>query len=101
MDNRDRFDKFTERARTVFSLAQEEAQRFNHSYIGTEHLLLGLVREGDGVAAEVLSNLGVHLASIRAEVERTVRRGDHIVQGGLRLPPRAGEVLEVGVVEAR
>ena len=55
----DRFDKFTERARRVLTLAQEEAQRFNHNYIGTEHLLLGLVREGDGVAAKVLSNLGV------------------------------------------
>ena len=57
----DKFDKFTERARKVLTLAQEEAQRFNHNYIGTEHLLLGLVREGDGVAARVLSNLGVQL----------------------------------------
>ena len=57
----DRFDKFTERARRVLTLAQEEAQRFNHNYIGTEHLLLGLVREGDGVAAKVLANLGVEL----------------------------------------
>ena len=58
----DRFDKFTERARRVLTLAQEEAQRFNHNYIGTEHLLLGLVREGDGVAAKVLNNLGVELS---------------------------------------
>ena len=57
----DRFDKFTERARKVLTLAQEEAQRFNHNYIGTEHLLLGLVREGEGVAARVLDNLGVEL----------------------------------------
>ena len=57
----DRFDKFTERARRVLTLAQEEAQRFNHNYIGTEHLLLGLVRDGDGVAAKVLANLGVEL----------------------------------------
>ena len=57
----DRFDKFTERARRVLTLAQEEAQRFNHNYIGTEHLLLGLVREGDGVAAKVLANLGVEV----------------------------------------
>ena len=57
----DRFDKFTERARKVLTLAQEEAQRFNHNYIGTEHILLGLVREGDGVAARVLDNLGVEL----------------------------------------
>jgi len=101
MDSRDRFDKFTERARTVFSLAQEEAQRLNHRYISTEHLLLGLVREGDGVAAKVLSNLGVDLASIRAEVERTVGRGDHIVLGDLGLTPRARKVVELAVDEAR
>jgi ATP-dependent Clp protease ATP-binding subunit ClpC len=59
----DRFDKFTERARKVLQLAQEEAQRFNHNYIGTEHLLLGLVREGEGVAAKVLGNLGVERLS--------------------------------------
>ena len=57
----DKFEKFTERARKVLSLAQDEAQRFNHNYIGTEHLLLGLVREGDGVAAKVLANLGVDI----------------------------------------
>ena len=62
----DRFDKFTERARKVLQLAQEEAQRFNHNYIGTEHLLLGLVREGDGVAAKVLGNLGVELNKVRS-----------------------------------
>ena len=62
----DRFDKFTERARKVLTLAQEEAQRFNHNYIGTEHLLLGLVREGDGVAARVLTNLGVELPKVRS-----------------------------------
>jgi ATP-dependent Clp protease ATP-binding subunit ClpC len=101
MDNRDRFDKFTERARKVLSLAQEEAQRFNHNYIGTEHLLLGLVREGDGVAAKVLSNLGVDLTSIRAEVEHTVGRGDHIVLGDLGLTPRAKKVVELAVDEAR
>ena len=57
----EKFDKFTDRARKVLTLAQEEAQRFNHNYIGTEHLLLGLVREGDGVAAKVLANMGVQL----------------------------------------
>ena len=57
----DRFDKFTERARRVLTLAQDEAQRFNHNYIGTEHLLLGLVRESDGVAARILANLSVEL----------------------------------------
>jgi len=58
----DRFDKFTDRARKVLTLAQDEAQRFNHNYIGTEHLLLGLVREGEGVAARVLENMNVELA---------------------------------------
>lgn len=101
MDNRDRFDTFTERARKVLSLAQEEAQRFNHTYIGTEHLLLGLIREGDGVAAKVLSNLGVDLASARAEVERRIGQGDGIVLGDLGLTPRAKKVIELAMDEAR
>src|SRR5881398_1026396 len=63
------FDRFTERARKVLTLAQEEAQRFDHNYIGTEHILLGLVREGDGVAARVLSNLGIELHKVRSAVE--------------------------------
>jgi ATP-dependent Clp protease ATP-binding subunit ClpC len=70
----DKFEKFTERARKVFSLAQEEAQRFNHNYIGTEHLLLGLVREGDGIAARVLANLGVQLPKVRSAVEFIIGR---------------------------
>jgi ATP-dependent Clp protease ATP-binding subunit ClpC len=61
----ERFDKFTDRARKVLTLAQDEAQRFNHNYIGTEHLLLGLVREGEGVAARVLENMNVELAKVR------------------------------------
>ena len=77
----DRFDKFTERARRVLTLAQEEAQRFNHNYIGTEHLLLGLVREGDGVAAKVLANLGVELNKVRSAVEFIIGRGDRAVLG--------------------
>src|SRR5258708_19644221 len=102
MDNNlDSFDKFTERARTVLSLAQEEAQRFNHGYIGTEELLVGLVREGDGVAGAVLRNLGVDLTSVRAEVERTVGLGDHSVQGDIGLTPRAKKVFELAVDEAR
>src|SRR5437867_3049966 len=71
----DRFDKFTERARRVLTLAQEEALRFNHNYIGTEHLLLGLVREGEGVAAKVLANLGVELNKVRSAVEFIIGRG--------------------------
>src|SRR5258707_1153814 len=69
----DRFDKFSERARRVLTLAQEEAQRFNHNYIGTEHLLLGLVREGEGIAAGVLESLGVNLERVRAETTRVLQ----------------------------
>ena len=97
----DRFDKFTERARKVLSLAQEEAQRFNHNYIGTEHLLLGLVREGEGVAAKVLSNLGVELNKVRSAVEFIIGRGDRIVLGEIGLTPRARKVIELAVDEAR
>jgi ATP-dependent Clp protease ATP-binding subunit ClpC len=88
----DTFEKFTERARKVFSLAQEEAQRFNHNYIGTEHLLLGLVREGDGIAARVLANLGVQLPKVRSAVEFIIGRGDGLV--------REGEGIAAGVLES-
>jgi ATP-dependent Clp protease ATP-binding subunit ClpA len=101
MNDQERFDKFTERARKVLSLAQEEAQRFNHNYIGTEHLLLGLVREGDGVAAKVLSNLGVELNKVRSAVEFIIGRGDRIVLGDIGLTPRAKKVMELAVDEAR
>src|SRR5256712_360456 len=101
MSDRDRFDKFTERARRVLSLAQEEAQRFQHNYIGTEHLLLGLVREGEGVAAKVLSNLGVELYRVRNSVEFIIGRGDRIVLGEIGLTPRAKKVIELAVDEAR
>ena len=97
----DRFDKFTERARRVLTLAQEEAQRFNHSYIGTEHLLLGLVREGDGVAAKVLANLGVELNKVRSAVEFIIGRGDRQASGEIGLTPRAKKVIELAVDEAR
>ncbi|MFN8585932.1 MAG: Clp protease N-terminal domain-containing protein, partial [Dehalococcoidia bacterium] len=97
----DRFDKFTERARRVLTLAQEEAQRFNHNYIGTEHLLLGLVREGDGVAAKVLSNLGVELNKVRSAVEFIIGRGDRATSGEIGLTPRAKRVIELAVDEAR
>src|SRR5579863_10010015 len=101
MNDRDRFDRFTERARKVLSLAQEEAQRFQHNYIGTEHLLLGLVREGEGVAAKVLSNLGVELNKVRSAVEFIIGRGDRIVLGEIGLTPRAKKVIELAVDEAR
>ncbi len=97
----DRFDKFSERARRVLTLAQEEAQRFNHNYIGTEHLLLGLVREGDGVAAKVLANLGVELNKVRSAVEFIIGRGDRAVLGEIGLTPRAKKVIELAVDEAR
>ncbi|MGH2447612.1 MAG: ATP-dependent Clp protease ATP-binding subunit, partial [Chloroflexota bacterium] len=95
------FDRFTERARKVLTLAQEEAQRFNHSYIGTEHLLLGLVREGEGVAAKVLSNLGVELTKVRSAVEFIIGRGDRPPTGEIGLTPRAKKVIELAVDEAR
>jgi ATP-dependent Clp protease ATP-binding subunit ClpC len=95
------FDRFTERARKVLTLAQEEAQRFNHNYIGTEHLLLGLVREGEGVAAKVLSNLGIELTKVRSAVEFIIGRGERTVQGEIGLTPRAKKVIELAVDEAR
>ena len=101
MPERDRFDKFTERARRVLTLAQEEAHRFNHNYIGTEHILLGLVREGEGVAAKVLGNLGVELNKVRSAVEFIIGRGDRTVLGEIGLTPRAKKVIELAVDEAR
>ena len=101
MNDKEGFNKFTERTRKVLSLAQEEAQRFNHNYIGTEHLLLGLVREGDGVAAKVLLNLGVELNQVRSVVESRVGRGDRIVLGDIGLTPRSKKVIELAVDEAR
>ena len=97
----EKFERFTERARKVLSLAQDEAQRFGHSYIGTEHLLLGLVREGDGVAAKALQNLGTELDEVRRAVEFIVGRGDRIALGEIGLTPRAKKVMELAVDEAR
>ena len=96
-----RFEKFSERARRVLSLAQEEAQRFNHNYIGTEHILLGLVRETDGVAAKVLSNLNVELNKVRSAVEFIIGRGERSSPGEIGLTPRAKKVIELAVDEAR
>ena len=96
-----RFDRFTERARKVLTLAQEEAQRFQHNYIGTEHLLLGLVHEGQGVAGQVLRNLNVELEKVRAAVEFTIGHGDRTVLGEIGLTPRAKKVIELAVDEAR
>src|SRR5260370_21999084 len=100
MNDRNRFDKFTERARKVLSLAQEEAQRLQHNYIGTERLELGRARERKGVAAKVLSSLGVELNKVRYTIEFMIGRGYRIVLGELGLTPRAKEVIELAVDEA-
>ena len=96
-----RFEKFSERARRVLTLAQEEARQFNHSYIGTEHLLLGLVREEEGVAAKVLVNLGADLSKIRSAVEFTMGRGEKPSGSEIGLTPRAKRVIELAIDEAR
>jgi ATP-dependent Clp protease ATP-binding subunit ClpA len=100
-DRPDKFDKFTEAARKVLRLAQEEAQRFNHNYIGTEHVLLGLVREEEGIAARVLARRGVQLADVRRAVEFIIGQGDRIVIGEVGLTPRAKKVMALAVDEAR
>jgi ATP-dependent Clp protease ATP-binding subunit ClpC len=95
------FERFTERARKVMSLARQEAQRLNHEYIGTEHILLGLIQEGSGVAANVLKNMDVDLRKIRVEVEKMVKSGSNLVQmGQLPFTPRAKKVLELALEEA-
>ena len=96
------YERFTDRARKVMQLANQEAQRFNHEYIGTEHILLGLVKEGSGVAANVLKNLDVDLRKIRIEVEKIVQAGpDMVTMGKLPQTPRAKKVIEYAMDEAR
>ena len=96
------FNKFTERARKVILLAKQEAKRFNHDYIGTEHILLGLLREGEGVAAAVLQSLGMNLNNIRIEVEKLVQIGPTtVVTGDLPFTPKAKKVMELAMEEAR
>ncbi|MGD9127384.1 MAG: ATP-dependent Clp protease ATP-binding subunit [Planctomycetia bacterium] len=96
------YERFTDRARKVMQLANQEAQRFNHEYIGTEHILLGLVKEGSGVAANVLKNLDVDLRKIRLEVEKLVQSGpDMVTMGKLPQTPRAKKVIEYSMEEAR
>ena len=94
------FERFTERARQVIVLAQEEARALRHNYIGTEHLLLGLMREADGVAARVLGSLEVSLDEVRGDVGRIVGEGDSESQGQLPFTPRAKKVLELALREA-
>ena len=96
------YERFTDRARKVMQLATQEAQRFNHEYIGTEHVLLGLVKEGSGVAANVLKRLDVDLRKIRLEVEKIVQSGpDMVTMGKLPQTPRAKKVIEYAMEEAR
>jgi len=97
----DNFDKFTERARLVLRLAQEEAQKLNHNYIGTEHLLLGLIDEGEGLAVKMLQALDVQPKDVRKNVMHIIGRGDRIVLGEVGITPRAKKVMELAVDEAR
>jgi hypothetical protein len=96
------YERFTDRARRIMQLANQEAKRFKHEYIGTEHILLGLVKEGSGVAAHVLTNLGIDLRKVRLEVEKLVPSGPDIVTlGGRPQMPRAKEVIMYSMEEAR
>ena len=93
-------EKFSERARRVLSHAREDAQRFNHNYIGTEHILLGLVRETEGVAAQVLINLNLELVKVRSAVEFIIGRGERATPGEIDLTLRTRKVIELAVDEA-
>jgi len=95
------FGRFTERAQKVVVLAQEEARRLGHNVVGTEHILLGLAAEGEGVAARALQSMNISLEAVRAEVERVIGRGDHPPQGPIGFTPRAKRVLELAFDEAR
>src|SRR6202000_1878409 len=96
------YERFTDRARKVMQLANQEAQRFNHEYVGTEHVLLGLIKEGSGVAAIVLRNFDVDLRTILNEVEKIVQAGPEMVtMGKLPQTPRAKKVIEYAIEEAR
>ena len=96
------FERLTDRARKVMALANQEAQRFNHEYIGTEHILLGLVKEGSGVGANVLKHLEIDLRKVRLEVEKLVKSGpDMVTMGKLPQTPRAKKVIEYAIEEAR
>jgi ATP-dependent Clp protease ATP-binding subunit ClpC len=94
------FERFTDRARRVVALAQEEARILNHSYIGTEHILLGLIGEGEGVAAKALESLGVSLDAVRQQVEKIIGRGQQAPSGHIPFTPRAKKVLELSLREA-
>jgi ATP-dependent Clp protease ATP-binding subunit ClpA len=94
------FQRFTDRARRVVVLAQEEARRLDHNYVGTEHILLGLIREGEGVAAKALESLGISLDAVRQQVEQIIGRGQQAPSGHIPFTPRAKKVLELSLREA-
>ena len=94
------FERFTDRARRVVVLAQEEARMLNHNYIGTEHILLGLIHEGEGVAAKALESLGIALEGVRAQVEEIIGQGQQSPSGHIPFTPRAKKVLELSLREA-
>jgi ATP-dependent Clp protease ATP-binding subunit ClpC len=94
------FERFTDRARRVIVCAQEEARALDQNYIGTEHILLGLVREGNGVAVKALESLGVSLGAIRQRVEEIIGRGQHTPSGHIPFTPRAKKVLELSLRES-
>jgi ATP-dependent Clp protease ATP-binding subunit ClpC len=94
------FERFTERARQVVVLAQDEAQLLRHNYIGTEHLLLGLLREDQGIAARVLEGLDLNVEEVRAQVERDVGLGENVPSGQIPFTPKAKKVLELALREA-
>jgi ATP-dependent Clp protease ATP-binding subunit ClpC len=94
------FERFTDRARRVVVLAQDEARMLNHNYIGTEHILLGLIREGEGVAARALESLGISLDVVRQQVEEIIGRGQQAPSGHIPFTPRAKKVLELSLREA-
>ena len=91
------FERFTDRARRVVVLAQEEARMLSHNYIGTEHILLGLIHEGDGIAAKALESLGVSLEAVRAQVEEIIGQGQQAPSGHIPFTPRAKKVLELSM----
>jgi len=95
------FERFTDRARRAVALAQEEAKRLNHNYIGTEHILLGLIHEGEGVAAKALESLGISLDAVRQQVEEIIGQGHQAPSGHIPFTPRAKKVLELSLRESQ
>ncbi len=95
------FERFTDRARRVIVLAQDEARPLNHDYIGTEHILLGLVAEGEGIAATSLESFGISLKGVRSQIEETIGRGQQVPSGPMPFTPRAKKVLELSLREAQ